>query len=1043
VEKGTAMPNCEVFSYCLNTLVIQFAKYSNQYFDVVYKKPHTIFIDRILTRLSCASIVVEHNYVDRDYLEDYVQFHAASFSAPPRICARLHFFSRDLTGNGFESIILSNQGKENPINALLGKYYLGFCVIRPESSKFIGRICLDISSLDSATGDRCLVYPLRHDYDVGLFGHKLTVKNTVAFQEQDSIVSACATCAVWFAMHAQGNHHLVPSPGSITRRSTTDSTNPYRIFPNKGLDFAAISRALKRERYEPIIQDFKSTDFSSEFNVRSALRLIYAYLRGGVAAALVGVDLYGTPCGKTDSDSQARTSGEAAAPDLSTNSSSAPDSKPSLIGKHAITVLGYELERGKVFEGVGTEGKIESSTLENVKLIADDVSALSAHDDQLGPFCEFKVQHKYSSPDTPSAQPTHNMSFSYPANAEGQGPLNEMPINKTHKDIFLLPSLIALTAYHKIVLQFNDVLQYIGGLHNYFYAVYGNNAASHINYTDGRSQVRETGVVSGGGENAEHNKEALDLIYGPDKNRMFIWDVYVSTATKIKSDIRNDLWNAQKSAGGFSTLYPKDKLGEILFGRWSKYTWRATAYSPGYGPDTPLFDFIIDATDVIHGKSLLSVFFYQDGLEAAFRTLFRAEEEGVDPIYTKTMPYPLINALIRKLNRSSTVEMWDADRLYGSPQPPRKIQAHEQSDGGGVIDQRTDHRTKANVVVFRYPRRPENRPFSPLETDCLQYPENISGEERARFRADKKGFFEKRYGGSCLWVIDRYCNVIIADEFEYESTPKRLWGHPTLTGGREARIAGELHIPLTGISGEWRLNNASGRYTRFIKDRVSNTLEEAKKLIEHHLKGIYEINNDQLLKMTTDWIENNGIMRITGENVEYEIRRVAEYQSRSFAEKIDLVEAAVTEIFYATDRSAFTGVDFGNNESVRSLIECAVASVVNTGESGLGWYGDDLHVTQRLLLLTLVIKAHKLGPALRCITAEQWSKITQQLTDAMPNFVMWCSVENDRRRPLGQLLTHTCEVVGASGGEAGQFAQAIIDQFEPEQALLVKIALGA
>ena len=51
------------------------------------------YLARYLHALGAKTAVIENNYVDHDYLDDYSNYYAKCFDAPPRLCARVHFFS--------------------------------------------------------------------------------------------------------------------------------------------------------------------------------------------------------------------------------------------------------------------------------------------------------------------------------------------------------------------------------------------------------------------------------------------------------------------------------------------------------------------------------------------------------------------------------------------------------------------------------------------------------------------------------------------------------------------------------------------------------------------------------------------------------------------------------------------------------------------------------------------------------------------------------------------------------------------------------------
>ena len=79
--------------------------------------------------------------------------------------------------------------------------YLGFMIIRPIPETFFGKVCLKIQKnyLESNI--------LTQKYSVSFFGKILEV-NSIAYQEQDRILSACATSSLWTYYHAHPKMEL-------------------------------------------------------------------------------------------------------------------------------------------------------------------------------------------------------------------------------------------------------------------------------------------------------------------------------------------------------------------------------------------------------------------------------------------------------------------------------------------------------------------------------------------------------------------------------------------------------------------------------------------------------------------------------------------------------------------------------------------------------------------------------------------------------------------------------------------------------------------
>src|SRR5437667_11595749 len=55
--------------------------------------PQLTYLERYVKQLQCKSIVIERQYIDRDYMEDHSVFYARCLSSFENFCQRVHFFS--------------------------------------------------------------------------------------------------------------------------------------------------------------------------------------------------------------------------------------------------------------------------------------------------------------------------------------------------------------------------------------------------------------------------------------------------------------------------------------------------------------------------------------------------------------------------------------------------------------------------------------------------------------------------------------------------------------------------------------------------------------------------------------------------------------------------------------------------------------------------------------------------------------------------------------------------------------------------------------
>jgi hypothetical protein len=256
-------------------------------FPDIFKKKQVDYIYRYLNDLQAKSVLLEPEYIDKDYLEDYNHYYVKCFGNNGFMSARLHFFSQVIDHQKMTDYLVT--GDLEAVKSIQDSY-LGFVVIKPLSKTFIGRTCLKTyASINEANGrKRCLA----REYKVDLFGIPLSV-STVAFQEQDKVVSACATTAIWSSLHAMywKGVREIRSCSEITTNALNHINGSSNSFPNRELSNKQILRALdfeKLKHHTVDLLDYSSTDFFNtvKTHIDSKIPLI------------LGVDVYSYNNGK-------------------------------------------------------------------------------------------------------------------------------------------------------------------------------------------------------------------------------------------------------------------------------------------------------------------------------------------------------------------------------------------------------------------------------------------------------------------------------------------------------------------------------------------------------------------------------------------------------------------------------------------------------------------------------------------------------------------------------------------------------------------------
>lgn len=286
-----------------------------------------------LTRKGARSIVVENEYIDRDYLEDFEAYYVRCFERYNSRCRRLHFFSTELSADDFEGRV---RRFDEASDGLLQSTYLGFVVARPLPEPIVGRTLL--KTFDPEGYERR--YRAVREYEVSLFGIDLRL-DSLPFQQQDSVVAACATVALWTAFHKAADifDTVAPGPARITNAANTIRP-PKRIMPSRDLSIAQMCEAVRATGLEPQVERVTHTT--------PLASIIYGYLEFGLPVVL---------CGYIDGQ----------------------ESKG-----HAVAVTGYAMSKAY--------SNTTESNIRGVRSEASMMERLYVHDDNVGPFARMRFE---------------------------------------------------------------------------------------------------------------------------------------------------------------------------------------------------------------------------------------------------------------------------------------------------------------------------------------------------------------------------------------------------------------------------------------------------------------------------------------------------------------------------------------------------------------------------------------------------------------------------------------------------------------------------
>lgn len=214
--------------------------------DAIKDKRHFEYFLNYLgnSGIGAATLVIEDKYISKDFLHDYASYYAFCFEGYDKFCRRIHFFSHQFSKQQLQAALL------NPNEADFWTSYLGFIVVKPIPVTIVGYTVLK-TYLNGEDPHLRKFWGLR-DYKVHFFGKVLRV-SSLAFQEQDSVLAACATTAIWSMLNKASIdfHTILKVPSEITKDADKLSNDGSRLFPNKGLDILQICQAINNSGLAP------------------------------------------------------------------------------------------------------------------------------------------------------------------------------------------------------------------------------------------------------------------------------------------------------------------------------------------------------------------------------------------------------------------------------------------------------------------------------------------------------------------------------------------------------------------------------------------------------------------------------------------------------------------------------------------------------------------------------------------------------------------------------------------------------------------------
>ena len=260
------------------TADLEFLKRPDGLIEDVWPPTQLQYLRAYLAQLDCKTLLVERHYIDRDFISDLAAFYSKSLRAYPNYCQRVHFFDFPFGLEDWRSMVAgAGSGQHQTNQQRLADGYLGNLVIRPLPGYPVGRTVLKTYGPAASNGER-REFGCTREYKAHLGPFSLSVRG-LAFQQQDQGVSACATTAIWSAMHGtaslEGAAH--PTPAEITQAASRYLLTG-RALPSGGLATYQMCEAIRSAGFEPVL-------FAATNPIVDRAQLL-TYVRSGFPAIL-------------------------------------------------------------------------------------------------------------------------------------------------------------------------------------------------------------------------------------------------------------------------------------------------------------------------------------------------------------------------------------------------------------------------------------------------------------------------------------------------------------------------------------------------------------------------------------------------------------------------------------------------------------------------------------------------------------------------------------------------------------------------------------
>lgn len=243
----------------INELIIKAIKMYSLYFQEPERLKEIINLFR-LKESAFVTLVIESDYVDRQYRDSYYSYFSQKYSDFERNCIRLAFFEGEWAYTDFMS----------DISKIREEFFIGTVVLRPLNVGNIGHTLLNPHKL------KIIGYVQTCEFKITICGRKFSIK-AFPYLSQDNETMTCAETALYNLIQYYSEKYCeyrVLMPSEILK--TLEASSYERVLPSHGVDDISMAKVLQAGHLHPRLYPCDN-EMGEDFD-----ELFYVYIESGI-----------------------------------------------------------------------------------------------------------------------------------------------------------------------------------------------------------------------------------------------------------------------------------------------------------------------------------------------------------------------------------------------------------------------------------------------------------------------------------------------------------------------------------------------------------------------------------------------------------------------------------------------------------------------------------------------------------------------------------------------------------------------------------------